>query len=173
MRRDGRSLGEFALEIYDATLRERHLMGEFADIIRAFQFRVLDQGIDNDGRLVIASGGTREADYRLQFPGGRRATLEIKRAPTSKFATYRVVDLQNYIEQGDTLVLTVFGKAERSWSLMTAAMMGKALRLGEHGHHPGFGGKPTVRIHSSQYEPVFGGLRPWRKLDPVDLLLKG
>lgn len=183
-RRDRRTLGEFALHIYDSTAREAFLVREWAALLYGLGLRLVDNGVGNSGRLVLDTAGRGgEPDFVLRFPE-RSYRLEVKFGPTPRFVTYKVDDLVNYTQRDDTVVLTILGDgrdptvatqsavpAGLYWFLMDRARIRRLLSRGEIGTHKGFGGKETVRLEASRFEDVFGGLRAWEEKEPMDLLI--
>jgi hypothetical protein len=185
-RRDYRSLGEFALVIFDNTRRETFLIKEWLKLVEPWGLTPSDRGIANDGRLVIDTRGqSGRVDYILRGKSGRTYNLELKFAPSSRFLTYKVADLQNYLGQGDVLMLTIVGHSSMvgpngdpasdlplvlprglSWLLMGDQQMRCLLDNGEQGPHRGFGGKPTVRMYDSNFEEFGCALRDWVAVEP-------
>lgn len=164
-RRDTRSPGEFALAIYDTTVRERHLINLWAG-----DRPVADHGLANDGRLIL---NTRGKNGRPDFTVDG-LHVEVKFDPTRSFVTYKVADLENYVRRGDVVVLTFIGDAtmiggngdpdhdgsielsdDLLWFSMDANQCQKLLEEGERGHHKGFGGKPTVRVYKREFSRFF------------------
>lgn len=176
-RMDGRSLGQFALSIFDHTIRERFLVREWAAMTGRCKV-IGDDGISNDGRLIIDARGRRDiADYRMHGRFGP-FLLEMKAAPHDRFFTYKVDDLDRYEKHGGIIVLTLVGTQKLGsggdpdiepcldlpdglrWFVMDASRIGLFRESGEAGHHKGFGGKPTVRLYRRRFKGIVS-LREW------------
>jgi hypothetical protein len=176
-RRDTRTAGRFAMEIYDNSIRERFLVDRWAETV---SIQIVDYGIANNGRLILSPGSrSHTADYLVRTADGE-APLEIKFSPCQAFVTYKVADLEHYIDQGNVLVLTILGDrrmigpngdpaCERpltipsnlKWFTMDATAMRNFLAIADRDYHKGFGGKPTARLQAAQFRRVFQ-LRDWR-----------
>lgn len=113
----GRTLGEFALCIYDGTIRERFLIDLWGDAIKkAGNYSVMnisDAGSDNTGKVYILQQNSRGADYIVSCVGkGVLAdgvhSIEMKFAPSNKKLTYKVADLKNYYNRSES-ILTIIG----------------------------------------------------------------
>jgi len=172
-RRDERSLGRFALGLYDNTVRERLLFEacwpHFGGAGEAFE----DLGLDNEGRLVVDGGWrNRLLDFKVTGPSGSYP-VEVKYAPSQAFLTFKVADLVNYLDTKDARLLVVatpsymvggngdpdveveMSLPRGTWfMLLDRHGIDRILRYGEYGTHKGFGGKPTVRIYNRQYPKI-------------------
>jgi hypothetical protein len=113
----GRTLGEFALLIYDSTIRERFLIESWLELLKENgNYKVLgitDAGGDNTGKVYLSPPASRGADYIINCVGDGYLTsgihnIEIKFAPSDAKLTYKVADLKNYLERGES-VLTIIG----------------------------------------------------------------
>lgn len=119
-RMDWRTLGEFALTIYDNTKREKLLAETWVDMCQAqglFESAVLqDNGMANNGRIMFALKSiNHEPDFKItiidsdfEIPTGLNK-LEVKYCPSDKFLTYKEADLKSYISK-NSYVLTVMGE---------------------------------------------------------------
>lgn len=171
-RRGGRSLGHFALMVYDNTVRETFLVRKWA---QAKNLLVIDNGLANDGRLIIDTKGQGgKPDFIVQDRNGNSWRLEIKFAPSDKYLTYKVADLENYAKQENLIILTIIaGKGMMGsngdphkniplrlspslrWFTLGPENCRNLLRNGEIGNHNGFGGKPTVRVYPTEFSAFF------------------
>ena len=179
-RRDHRSLGEFALMIYDNTRREHFLIERWVQTF-APHYRILHQGLDQSGRLVLQPPpGRSQPDYRLHGQG-ETLSLELKFAPSLKYLTWKVADLTAYCDYpDDLLILTLITPRlmvgsngnqtchwefrlppEIHWLTLNQDQCQQLLRRGERGHHSGFGGKATIRIYPDQFVKFFQ-IRVWK-----------
>lgn len=174
-RKDQRSLGHFALMLYDNTLRERFLLDQAWPQIARPGDTIENLGVQNDGRLVLNPRGKNlNLDFQVVNYEVGGYPLEVKYCPTQKMATYKVSDLTNYLSTPCSKVLTVFttgqmvgsnGNPDREaafelprysfFTLMDHDAIGRLLAVGENGTHVGFGGKPTVRVYARQFSSVF------------------
>jgi len=120
-RMDWRTLGEFALTIYDNTKREKILAESWVDICtkkHLFEQATLeDNGMSNNGIVMFGLRGVNhEPDFKItvidsnlpDLPTGVNK-LEVKYCPSSAFLTYKEADLKSYISK-DSYVLTVMGE---------------------------------------------------------------
>jgi hypothetical protein len=174
-RKDQRSLGHFALTLYDNTLRERFLLDAAWPYISREGDRAVDLGVNNDGRLVLRPDGkNRNLDFLVRNEALGDYPLEVKYCPTQRFLTYKIDDLSNYLDTPDARVLTVAvangmvgsnGNPDRDvafalppysfFTLMDHEAIRRLIQTGESGNHAGFGGKPTVRIYQRQFHKAF------------------
>lgn len=173
-RRDRRSLGHFALMLYDSTVRERFLLESCWPQIGRDGDSYSDLGINNDGRLVLKTPGRRpNLDFLVENETLGGYPLEVKFCPTQRFLTYKLFDLQNYLRTPDARVLTVASPDRMSgpngdpdvdtafvlprhsyFLLMDHDSLSRLIEIGEHGNHDGHGGKDTVRILQRQFSQV-------------------
>jgi len=119
-RMDWRTLGEFALMIYDNTRREKILAEAWVEMCKKQNLLTAavlrDNGMANNGQLVFGlSGVNHEPDYKIglegsnfEIPSGTHK-LEIKYSPSSIFLTYKAKDLESYIQR-NAYVLTIMGE---------------------------------------------------------------
>ena len=107
-RMDWRTLGEFALTIYDSTARESLLTKAWAAGCLERGLGVIslkDNGMDNEGKIAFKRQYvSHKADFlvtiensKLAIPDGTHA-VDIKYCPSSYFLTYKVADLESYIK---------------------------------------------------------------------------
>lgn len=174
-RKDQRSLGHFALQLYDNTLRERFLLDQAWPQIAREGDSIENLGVQNDGRLVLnPQGKNLNLDFKVVNASLGDYPLEVKYCPTQKMMTYKVDDLANYLSTPCSKVLTVAttgqmvgsnGNPDRDvvfrlppysfFTLMDHDAIGRLLAIGENGNHVGFGGKPTIRIYERKFSQVF------------------
>jgi hypothetical protein len=119
-RMDWRTLGEFALMVYDNTRRERLLVDAWVEMCKAkglFSNAVLcDNGMANDGVVMFSlKFVNHEPDFvitlqdsSIEIPDGVNK-LEVKYCPSSRFLTYKAKDLESCIRK-KSYVLTVMGE---------------------------------------------------------------
>lgn len=108
-RKDKRSLGEFALQVYDCTIREKFLLTEWLKSLGREGVKVEDYGVANDGRLILDENSDRgRPDYRLTSVKGTWK-LEVKFCPVQYKLTFKVCDLKSYA-RADALVLLIMGE---------------------------------------------------------------
>lgn len=117
-RLDNRTLGAFALMIYDSTRREKILIDLWRDMtlkIGLFsKFEIKNHGVDNSGKVFIKNtkAARGNADYIINVDGDSippgEYPLEVKFSPTLKKMTFKVADLSNYIKS-NVLMLTILG----------------------------------------------------------------
>jgi hypothetical protein len=167
-RRDRRSLGEFALDIYDTTRRERELIADWNERNHLL-FRVECLGSDDAGIVVFDPRNlSSNADYRVSC-GGSSYKLEVKFCPTLAKLTYKVKDLRAYI-MADAYVLTVMydrralgevvDPARLRWTLMTPAIMKRLLDEIPVRNHWEMGRKPSVQILAKDFGN-YVEVNPW------------
>jgi hypothetical protein len=107
-RRDRRSLGEFALQVYDNTKREKFLVAEWCNQWPDRLYVIEDHGISNDGRLIIDTSANKTvSDYVLKN-GAEVVRLELKFCPCQWKLTYKKADLLAYLKENAS-VLTIMG----------------------------------------------------------------
>ena len=111
-RKDKRSLGEFALFLYDNTVREKFLMDSWCDLMVArddfSDLQYKNRGLENSGRLIIDADEARKtafADFWVWAQDGTLlpdgwTKLEMKFDPSLTKATFKVGQLKSYIKQG-------------------------------------------------------------------------
>lgn len=177
----GRSLGKFALTIYDSTLREAQLIdawvsmmlekGEFTELY------IENAGIDNSGLLLIGVYSTK-ADFVIYSKGGKilpdgQHQIEIKFCPTLKKVTYKVDNLVNYVNQ-NTYVLTIIsdgqvggngnpahdGRIEFSadkfaWVIFSPLLIQRMLDEIPHEHKFELGNKLCVQLLKKDFSKYF------------------
>ena len=118
---DWRTLGEFALTIYDNTKREKILTDSWLEMCQQSgllgEVTLKDNGMSNNGLIIFAlKWVTHEPDFEAtvkdssipELPNGIHK-LEIKYCPTNRFLTYKAKDLESYCRQ-KAYVLTVMGE---------------------------------------------------------------
>ena len=106
-RKDFRSNDTFAQDIKFTTMVEKHLWNLFCQRqLKNIPYQSLDHGVDNDGNVVSVSN--KAADYCLKYQHNNKIytlLLEIKFAPTSSKAVFKVSDLESYIQQNANILL--------------------------------------------------------------------
>ena len=166
---DSRTLGEFALQIFDNTEREAFLMREWLKATGREDVQIVDHGVSNDGRLLIEPGpGQGRPDYELVSDKGRWK-LEVKFCPTYRKLTFKVVDLRGYIRQnadmllimGDTRMIGANGNKHRGgllklppclkWCVIIPRQMQAMLDEFPVDNYREMGGKPSVQIIDQDY----------------------
>lgn len=115
--RQGRTLGQFALSLYDNTKREALLVYSWAEMINITMktgVTLSNLGVENSGRLLINSRDGKP-DYLMEVNktgciGNKehytKRPLEVKFTGQLKKLTYKVKDLESYIKN-NALVLTI------------------------------------------------------------------
>ncbi len=119
-RMDNRTLGEFALKIYDNTLRERILADAWVeacksrDLVKTMKLK--DNGMDNRGTILFSMDRlSHKSDFmattegsKLPIPDGQHP-LEMKYCPTDTRLHFKVQDLKSYCDTG-SYALIIMGK---------------------------------------------------------------
>lgn len=166
-RKDKRSLGEFALQIHDCTVREKFLLDQWLMSIGRGNIKVEDYGIANDGRLILNPGKNQgKPDYYL-YSGSKSWKLKVKFSPTQEKATFKVCDLKNYARE-DALVLLIMGNVHMIgpngdpnsnkplvlppglyWSLIGRKEIREMLKEIPIKLHWEVGGKPSIQLKKS------------------------
>lgn len=106
-RKDFRSNDTFAQDIKFTTMVEKHLWNLFCQRqLKNIPHQSIDHGVDNDGNVVSVSN--KAADYCLKYKNNNKIytiLLEIKFAPTSSKAVFKVSDLESYVQQKANILL--------------------------------------------------------------------
>jgi hypothetical protein len=111
-RKDKRTLGEFALSIWDNSRREKILIELWAEsckkkgIFNQFEFSA--NGVDNSGRLYIGYRRNASNSDFIVTIDDKTGPLEVKFNPSKVKNTFKLADLKNYIKEG-ALVLVIMG----------------------------------------------------------------
>jgi len=152
-----RSLGEYALQIYNSTLSQQKEMEDWVQTYASKHFVgspfcLFNNGIDNSGKLIIDLSGYsyqefKRPDYKLMGQESEYL-IEYKDCPTDKKATYKVDDLTAYIAQ-NAWVLTVhkFCRETRFYTLLSPAQQQNMLDKLSHGNYKEVGYKPGVQMY--------------------------
>lgn len=107
-RKDTRSLGIFALSIYDNTKREKFLINAWCDQIPNQAYQIIDNGINNDGRLIIDTSNCKSvSDYVLKNNFETRH-VEVKFSPCQWKMTFKKADFNAYLKE-DASILLIMG----------------------------------------------------------------
>ncbi len=185
----GRSLGKFALQIYDSTLREKRLIDSWVSMLLENEYfeeiYIQDNGVDNSG-LVLLNVKNSKPDYILYTKGGELLpdgshTIEVKFAPGFNKLTYKVDNLESYLKY-DSYVLTIInsgkmggsgdpqhsGKIDLDYSLMgwvlfTPETVRKILQSLPHQHYFELGNKKAVQILQKDFDQYFT-VHDWRSV---------
>jgi hypothetical protein len=167
-RKDRRSLGEFALELYDATLREKTLISQWNER-NNLKLTIECLGSDDAGVVIFDPKNlSSQADYRVTC-GGSSYKLEIKFCPTLAKLTYKVKDLRAYI-LAEAYVLTIMydrrslgetiDPSRLNWTLMTPAIMKRLLDEVPVRNHWEMGRKPSIQILAKDFDRYIE-VNPW------------
>lgn len=110
-RKDRRTLGEFALQVYDSSMREKFLITEWLKILGREDVRIEDYGIANDGRIIMDPDGEQgKPDYRIISDKGV-FKFEVKFCPTAAKLTFKSGDLHSYIDHDATVLIIMANMA--------------------------------------------------------------
>jgi len=120
-RMDWRTLGEFALMIFDNTIREKILTDAWVEMCESSGLlgsaMLADNGMSNNGLIIFSlKFVNHDSDFIIKVEGSQleempdgEHKLEVKYCPTDRFLTYKARDLESYVRQ-KSLVLTVMGE---------------------------------------------------------------
>lgn len=174
----GRCLGQFALDIYDTTKREKVLVQAWGQMVlecRLFlSLTIRNTGVENSGRLLIDSNNGKP-DYEIEYqthhsPLVRHRGLEVKFTGQLKKLTYKTEDLNSYIRD-DALMLTIISdgmvgpngnpdrdsplyldNAKLSWCVMNPTVMRRLLREFPIVHRFEMGNKACIQLQKTDFE---------------------
>jgi hypothetical protein len=185
----GRTLGKFALQIYDATFREKLLINSWVTMLledgHFEEVYIQDNGVDNSG-VVLLNVNNSKPDYILYTKGGTvipdgSHKVELKFAPGFNKLTYKVDNLESY-QRYDSYVLTIInvgkmgGSGEPThdgsinlnyslmgWTLFTPEIIRRLLDELPHQHYFELGNKKAVQILQKDFEKYFT-VYDWRQV---------
>lgn len=167
---DRRGLGMYALFILDNTLRERFLGDELGKV---HGFKVIDNGVDNSGRLILDPANTgSKPDFLFQYDGQPAYPAEAKYCPTFYKMTFKCGDLKTYIKYDAKLYMFLSkgklggeGDPSRSGKLYVprdmiclwcgAEELTRILRDFEHGPYYEVGNKIGVQLRDRDFRRYF------------------
>jgi hypothetical protein len=170
-RKDHRKLGEFALEIYDSTNRERMLMDGWGYMLKkkglVESIEIIDNGMANDGMMLFSKDRlSKKADFRVVVKGSKlkefgdgETLIETKCCPSMMYMHYKASDLKSYVKQGAHVVVFVCNQKGRflgnpnwdfditdlrphTWGWFSNESMKKCIDTEESGTHFGVNGQP-------------------------------
>lgn len=184
-RRDSRTLGEFALQVYDNTKREKFLIEQWCGQWPDKEYGIIDHGIANNGCLILDTSKCKSvSDYKLYvWKGGNHgyesSLLEIKFCPCQWKLTYKQADFAAYLRE-ESLILTIMGDtrmlgpngdpdnnqplqlpAGLQWILMGASEINHIMEKIPVRMHREVGYKPSYQLFKASF-PQFVKVENWR-----------
>lgn len=169
-RKDRRSLGEFALEIYDTTLREKKLINEWNER-NEYGLKIEKFGSDDSGVVIFDPRNiSSKADYVVAI-GDQRYKLEIKFCPTLAKLTYKVKDLNSYVAEAAYVLTFMYDRkmlgpndtidtGRMQWFLMEPGLMQRLLDTLPTKLYWEMGGKPAIQILQKDFDKYIK-VNPW------------
>lgn len=140
-----RTLGQFALGIYDNTLRERILIEAWRDRLKQCgqveDIDIQDHGMSNDGMIHFSKAEVNpKADFKIKTTGSKlkdvpngEMLVEVKFCPSQKYLHFKESDFRCYAEAGASVLIFIGndmygGNGNPKWDMEVAD-----LRLEEWG----------------------------------------
>lgn len=115
----GRKLGQFALGIYDNTLRERILIEAWRDRLKQCgqveDIDIQDYGMSNDGMIHFSKADINpKADFKINTTGSKlkdvpngEMLVEVKFCPSQKYLHFKKCDFDCYAEAGVNVLIFI------------------------------------------------------------------
>jgi len=167
-RRDYRSDAEFQRDISSRSKKEKFLIQTFKKEMkyRGHAIEVRDNGVDNSGK-VIRGNTTCAADYAAIIDGDDKL-LEVKNSFVGHKCTFKVYNLQKYVEAGASILLFYntgninynignMDYDEARWAIISPEAIARMLEDKKEDYYaePKFGGKTCLRITDEEYGTYF------------------
>ncbi len=189
-RKDRRSLGEFALDIYDNTIREQFLIQSWSDMMinrgEFLSFQWQNYGTDPSGRVIIQDKYNNRSfsDFLVTTVGGKLIPdgvhrMEVKYDPSLIKATFKRCNLRAYIKQNSYLLMImatgqlgpsgdpnrcsslIIDDKNTRWAFASVEYMKRMLETPVvYPRETGF--KPSVQFHRDQIAEYFD-IYDWNK----------
>jgi hypothetical protein len=161
-RKDTRSATQFKSDIKFHTEKEKCLVEIFArELIKSGSTIVIkNNGIDNSGDFV-KNGGC-NSDY-LCIIDGEEGLYEVKCSPVKNKCTFKVYNLEQYVEQNSNILL-FYGAGKdpcqklprgARWAIITPYNIKRMLQDKEPYKEKAFGFKMCIRIYSEEFDKYF------------------
>jgi hypothetical protein len=159
-RRDIRSIEQFKADILNKTSIECILLNKWIEEMKGYghTVEIEDFGIDNTGKFVPLSDN--RPDYCL-YIDGKSYLYEIKQNTYSHRNSFKVYDLERYIEEQARILLFYGIEAEgrindnTRWAIIQPESMTAMLRLPHIDSDSKWGFKPIVIIQSKDFDKYF------------------
>lgn len=167
-RRDHRTDAEFKRDIKSRSKKEQFLIQTFKKEMkhRGHEITVRDNGVDNSGEVVQGTT-TCAADYVATIDG-EETELEVKNSYVGHKCTFKVYNLQKYVEAGASILLFYntgninynignMDYDEARWAIITPDAIARMLEDKKDNYYSEvkFGGKICLRIFDSEYATYF------------------
>lgn len=141
-RADRRTLGQWAIQIVETTIREKNLITEFFDGSGAI---IQDYGVANSGVILFGTKPNFGKPDFLVTIDGKTYPVEFKFNPSFKKATFKVVDLNNYAQHKSLILMICENSGIRKWEMYDGEDIEGFLQLPVKNYWE-VGGKPAIQL---------------------------